>query len=306
MISPGQNPESVIGVHISAGFIRAAEIERNGARSTLRAVQTWPAHFPASIHDEMAPESAALELKEALQEFASRHQTIARTASVTLDTEQLLLAEIPLARGLSAEATNERIAWEISQFFPNSTANDFITNLHVIARSASGDVDESLLVAVRRRMGIAIERAIRSAGFSVAIVDVDHFSLEIALRLNHPDLYAKYIALVGIKQHRLDFTVLRNGVLESYTYHMINAPEQILPSLLQLQSISPNITTIVLAGENADSPMVQDLRQSLPLPVEVLDPVHRIGIDPRITPEEQLASPPYLFSAAIGVALRRD
>lgn len=282
------------------------EIDRVKTLTTLHAIDEWPAAFPSGVHDSAEPESGSKELAIALKHFIESCGVTAKHVSIAIDTTQLFLTNIPVSAGLQPAAVTDRISWELGQFFPDAHHEDFLTDYQILPNSGKNGVDDALIVGIRRRLESALERAVMAVGLTTYVVDADHFSAEIALRLNYPDVYSRFIALAGIKDGRLDISLLRNGVLQSYAYHRIDARADCVQLIASLSREIPGLASIVVFGQGLENELLQQLRKASAVVVEAMNPLRRVGISRTLKPAEYLSSPPYQFSAAIGVALRRD
>ena len=52
------------------------------------------------------------------------------------------------------------------------------------------------------------------------------------IQQNYPDTYRRYLALVGVKQNRLDISLMKNGALQSYRYVVTRSDQEIVDHLL--------------------------------------------------------------------------
>ena len=143
-------------------------------------------------------------------------------------------------------------------------------------------------------------------GLELHIVDADHFAADTALRVNYPDTYRKYIALAGIKENRIDISLVRNGSLESYRYVIVNSNQQIIQAIAALARRSPGIHSITAYGPYLDRELLTQIRRGSPILVEALNPFRHVDVADSLRLAENLSVPSYRFAAAVGVALRRD
>ena len=138
------------------------------------------------------------------------------------------------------------------------------------------------------------------------IVDADHFAADTALRINYPDTYRKYIALVGVKENRLDISLMRNGSLESYRYIVVQSNQEIIQGIASLARKTPGIHSITVVRPVSRPRPAHPIRRGSPILVEALNPLRHINVSDSLRLAEHLTVPSYRFAAAVGVALRRD
>ncbi len=296
----------ILGVHILPQQIRAVALERGSRDSRLLLLGEMTAQFPAGLHDPADPDEASNAFASTLASFARALHGPVRNVAVTFDAGFLFLAAIPMEPRSSEAALSDRVAWELGQFFPGARPDQFVTDMHVIANPGAQKYDELLVVAIRRDLTRSVRKALEKEGFALHLVDVDHFSTELALKLNYPDTYSRYVALVGIKDLRLDVSLLRNGALESYRYYQLHSRTDSIQHLGTLSRETPGLASIVAYGPALDNGLLVQLRQASAIVVEALNPLRHVGVAETVQLPESVESPSYRFAPAIGVALRRD
>ena len=199
--------ELILGLSICDRSVQAAEMEQDGASNTLQAIDEWDNTFPARGLDDARGTDRFLEY---LSAFIKVNRVRATKVSIALDTASLFINSFPLEDGVSRPDINEHVNWELSQFFPDLPAKEFVTDVHVMAHHPEEHWKRVLSVSVRRRDAYALQSALARLGLSVHILDVDHFSADHALRINYPDAERRHIALIGVKENRLDISFLRS------------------------------------------------------------------------------------------------
>jgi Tfp pilus assembly PilM family ATPase len=298
--------DHIVGLHVCPQQVRAITLQRVNREYALLALDEFPVNFPGSLHDPADPDPASAELAGALTSFMHLLPSSPKAVAVTFDAAFLFIAAIPTEPRLPTEALEERVAWELAQFFPDVPRDRFIADMHVIANPGAQTFDEMLVVAIRRELTRSVRRAIEGAGFTLGVVDADHFSTELTLKVNYPDTYSRYVALVGVKDSRMDVSLLRNGVLESYRYHQLRSRGDAVQTLGSLSRDTPGLASIMVYGPALDNALLVQLRQASAIVVEALNPLRHIAVAEVVQLAESVNSPPYRFAPAIGVALRRD
>jgi hypothetical protein len=230
----------------------------------------------------------------------------AKRVSVALDTSSLFINSFPLEEGLSRLEINEHVNWELGQFFPGTPAKEFVTDLHVMSRHPAERWNTVLSVSVRRRDAYAVQSAVGKLGLSLHVLDVDHFSADTALRTNYPDAERKYIALVGVKESRLDISLLRNGNLESYSYGIVQSNQEIVEGIGEVSRDVKGIQSITAYGPYLDKDLLVLIRRGSALLVEALNPLRHVKVSDTLRLGDHLSVPSYRFASAVGVALRRE
>jgi Tfp pilus assembly PilM family ATPase len=295
--------ERILGVSISGGGVQAVELERSGASTTLLAIDEWENAFLGRTSSGPAE---AKEFATRLAKFRSDNRSQTTRVSLAIDTANLFLNSLPIEEGLTRNEINDHVKWELAQYFPDTDPNEFITDVHVLTERVSGPFNEALSVSLRRNDAAAFSKTIAGMGLELHIVDADHFAADTALRVNYPDTYRKYIALAGIKENRVDISLVRNGSLESYRYAIVNSNQEIIQAIAALARRSPGIHSITAYGPYLDRDLLTQIRRGSPILVEALNPFRHVDVADSLRLAENLSVPSYRFAAAVGVALRRD
>ena len=138
------------------------------------------------------------------------------------------------------------------------------------------------------------------------IVDIDHFSADHALRFNYADITNKYMGLIGVKENRVDVSLLRNGILEAYSYRAVASNTEIVDHVSAIAKETPGLYSLCAYGTFLDIDLLVQVRRASPLLVEALNPLRHVGVSDTLMLADHLSVPSYRFAAAVGVALRQD
>ncbi len=295
--------ELTIGIAITERGVQAVEIERNGPASTLLAIDEWENTLSFADGDRTR---GLQQFVDYLTAFLKVNQSRARRASIALDTAALHLAMIPMEEGLTRAEITEHITWELGQYYPDLPAREFISDVHPLSRPDIERWREVLSVSVRRSHATIVQRALQAAGLELHILDVDHFAADTAMRLNYPDAYRKYVALVGVKENRLDISLIRNGSLESYSYALVRSNKEIIDRIARLPIDAKGIFSVTVYGPYLDRDLLTQIRRASKLLVEAMNPLRHVSISDSLRIADHLSMPSYRFAAAVGAALRRD
>jgi Tfp pilus assembly PilM family ATPase len=296
-----------LGLSISGHGIQAVELERGSASGILMAIDEWKNKFPFDTVEGAKDQTEAFrEFQEYLSAFIKVNRVKATQVSIALDTALLFLNTLPVEDGLPRPKINELIEWELHQYFPEAQPRDFISDVHVMSTHREQGWNELLSVSILRRHTTTIRDALKALGLSLRIVDVDHFSADMALRINYPDTYRRYLALVGVKEHRLDISLMRNGTLQSYSYVSVKSDEEIVEQIAALSRETKGIYSITVYGPHLDKDILVQIRRGSALLVEALNPLRHITVSDSLRLADHLSVPSYRFASAVGVALRRD
>ena len=287
--------ERVLGLSISGNAMQAVEVELNGEHATLRAIDEWGTSFPEDN-----------EFQKHLSAFIRVHRVKALKTAIAIDTSLLFIQRIPLEVSLPEPEVKGRVQWELHQYLPEATPNEFITDLITLAEHSEDGWNDILSVSIRRKHARILSKSLERMGEQLHVLDADHFSAQTALQVNYPESALQFVALTAVKDHRLDVSLIRNGVLLSYAYFAAASRKDIVERMGSFSREHEELHSIMLHGPSLDEDLVAQLREASTLPVEVLNPLRRLAVADSITPPDPPTLPPCRFASAIGVALRQD
>ncbi len=296
--------EYVLGLSISDRGVQAIELERDGTDMTLLAIDEWENTFP--FNGKNGDQPRMQQFQEYLAAFLKVNKVRAKKVCIALDTARLFLHAIPLEEGIPHPKVAEHLQWEISIFHPDTPPRDFITDIHVLKEHKEEHWNDVLCVSVLRRDVEEIRQALAPSGLQMEILDADHFSADEALRRNYPDTYRKYLALVGVKENRLDISLIRNGYLEEYRYQLVQSNQEIVDQIGRLSREVAGIYSVTVYGPYLDRDLLVQIRRGAALLVEALNPLRHVKVSDSLRLADHLSVPSYRFAAAVGAALRQD
>jgi Tfp pilus assembly PilM family ATPase len=296
--------DTILGISISDRGVQAVEVMRNGLSATLLAIDEWPNPFSTG-NGAIGPERMQ-QFTDTLSAFLKVNRIKSTRVSLALDTSYLFLHRIPVEEKTTEAQIREQVRWELEQYFPEADAAEFISDFHRMKRSATEPLNEVLTVSLRRPAAQHLARSLSGLGLQLNILDADHFSAETALRINYPDMFRRTLALLGIKENRLDVSLLRNGNLESYSYRVVQSNQEIIEEVGAISRETPGIFSITAYGPYLEKDLLQRIRRSSALLVEALNPLRHVSVSDSLRLADHLTAPSYRFASAVGVALRRE
>ncbi len=294
----------IVGISITGTSVQAVEITKSGVISTLHAIDEWDNPFRAGT-DEADPQALEL-LTEYLAAFIKANQVKSTYASIALDSSSLFIHRLPVEENSSDTVIREQIRWELEQYVPGVPATEFISDYHRMARFPSVRLNEVLSVTIRRKTAQGLEQALRNVGLQLHVLDADQFSAETTFLQNYPDALRRHVALVGIKAHRIDTTILKNGNMEAYSSAPVQTLDDIGERIATLSRDNAGVLSIVVYGPALNSELLTQIRRGASVLVEALNPLRNVSIANTLRVGEHLSTPSYRFAAVLGVALRRD
>jgi hypothetical protein len=289
-------PSAVVGLSLAETETQAVVLALENAIPAVSAIAEWPGGVqedPASIVHRLLT-------------FVTSNNVAARRIAVTLDMAALFTHILPVPAGQADTLLHKHAHWDLAQFFPDSSEGEFITDVHLLSRSATGEGTRLLSVSVRRTFARALQDALVAEDFALHVLDGDHFSAEHYLTSRHPDGSTGSVLLVGLKRGRMDISVLQDGSLVDYRIRAECTPEACTAILTEGAGTHGRPRKVFLYGPRATSNLVESLDVNGIPPIEVLNPF--VGMD--IAPGNPLATHflamPHRFVPAVGAALREE
>lgn len=294
--------KNVLGLYLSDRVAQSLVLEPNADRWTLHALAEWPNRLFSYAGDDTPGMD---EFVEHLSTFLSQKSLPVHTAAVALDTGLLFVNTIPIEDPSAPPLIEEQIAWELNEYFPDSPRNAFISDYETMLKPDSRPYTEVLAVSVRREFVHKIQRAMKRLNLQLGVIDGDHFGAATAMRMNHPETARKRVLLAGVKQERVDISLLQHDGMESYCYRMISTDEDIVHALAAETQRHDAPPSLMIFGDRLDEQLVGELRAALPTPVHVLDPFHIVTVDTSLRLKSDPTVRSFRYAAAVGVALRQ-
>lgn len=233
--------------------------------------------------------------------------------SFCLDSQWVITHTFPTEENLSEAESADHLRWELSHYLESGDYDDFITATARLDSLPHPGVSLVLSASVRRDLISLLCQVTSKLGLSLAVIDVDHFGAEHALRWNYPEIEQETVVLLALKSEHLHLTLFRKGIPVRYrTAEILNAKTML--SILDeffIQNGEENSARkkVYLYGEKMETM----LRKELPglsinsetgnPTVELLDPMKRLKLSRRLCKMDRLSF--HRFAPAVGIAMRK-
>ena len=297
-------PDRVIGLSIFGNLVQAVEIDHAGPTPVLLAIDEWENTIP--IGSTVEDDFGLHQFDEYFSAFLRVNRAQSRYASVALDTSFLFLHTVPMEAEIEESERTEHLTWELGQYFPDTPPSDCVTASHIVQLELSDSHAEHLCVSIRKRDAALIERMLRRHGLKLHVLDVDHFSAETALRANYPDSSRRYLVLDGLKEERMDLSLIRSGNLEEYSYRLVRTEKEIIEQFASISRDYTGIHAIAAYGPRLDRDLLVEIRHNCSTLVEAINPLRHVNVSETLRLADHLRAPAYRFASTVGVALRES
>lgn len=292
----------VLGLYCSERTAQAVIVERNGISNRLLDLHEWE----NTLFDYAGDDTPGMdEFVEQLSLFLKPHQR-AEQVGVALDTSLLFFNTIPFETTASRQQIKEQLEWELQEYFPGSPHNAFASDIHTLARHQDSQYDNVLAISVRRDLIQKLHSGLRRLKLTLDIVDSDFFSADSSLRVNSPEMSNRSFVLAGVKEGRIDTSIIRNNEVESYAYYEATTDEDIVQKIKTISQSESGLHSILLFGTGLTRELITEIRKHSPTLIETLNPFRVVDIAGSVKLEKDPTPMSFRYAAAVGVALRDD
>ena len=202
--------KGLVGVDIGSSAVKAVELKvggKGGDEYQLVNIGIEPLP-PEAIVDGAIMDSGAV--IDSIQRLFQENKIKTTDVATGVSGNAVIVKKISLPQ-MSAEELAESIHWEAEQYIPFDI-QDVALDYEVIEGGGSGGNMDVLLVAVKKDKISDYTSAIRQAGRSAAIVDVDVFALQNCYEINYGVDPGRVVALLNIGASIMNVNVVKGGV----------------------------------------------------------------------------------------------
>jgi len=191
------------------------------------------------------------EFTELLVSHLHKHNVIADSIKLALDSRLAYISCIPLEFSDEAENINSSLIWELSNFYPENYKN-FKINFQKINRGNDelNLLGNTLIIAYHKNITEVTRRISEVSSLKISGVNFDVFTAGNFISKN----YAKNFVSVGVRNDRVDITFYINGSVSLFMPVNVreNNYDVVLEELKKMLQISgfEEINNIFLYGED--------------------------------------------------------
>ncbi len=201
----------LVGLDISSSAVKLLELSKSGGRYRVESYMVRPLP-PNTVVEKNVGDLAAL--SDTIRSLVQQAKPRTRDAAVAVAGSAVITKVIEMPSGLSDQMMETQIALEADQYIPyplDEVALDF----EVIGPSrANPEVVDVLLAACRRESVDLRAQAVRDAGLTPRVVDVEVFAVERAFSMladQIEELGSQVVAIADIGATILTLSVLVDG-----------------------------------------------------------------------------------------------
>ncbi|MCI0717335.1 MAG: pilus assembly protein PilM [Chlorobi bacterium] len=303
-----------LGISFSSNNIHFTELSRDNGYPKLENAESVKVDF--DFEDELGlhkgNQKELTNISSEIAAYVTKRNLQEASVSLSIGTSQAFLITLPIDFSEGRHTVNKNIYWELSNYFPDNY-NDFVINTYRLNNPMPAkSSDEFLIIAVKKNTIEFIKRIFKVCGLKLALVDIDHFSAEHAIRKSYENiLEGKKALLVGLKKNRVDYGLLDDKKYKFYTYSKFNSePERKLNLSRKLGSmflsnpLLAGIDMIYVYGEEIKEDVIDVIRKLDKAPVEITNPFGGIRASELFLKDENIRKNSCRYAASCGAALR--
>ena len=205
-LNPLRRDEPYLSLDIGSSSIKMAETR--GHAGQLRLTNAATLATPASaIQNNMVYETGAV--AEAIRALVDRHGMRAKKVITAVPGPAVIIKRVTLPAQTERELENT-ILFEAGNFIPEDLENVNL-DYQITDYLDDGKRMEVLLVAAKKDIVGSYTEAVREAGLSPVVIDVDYFALENMYETNYDAVPDRAIALVNIGARYSSINILKGG-----------------------------------------------------------------------------------------------
>lgn len=298
-----------LGISFCRNRIQAAEVQfgRTPTLFTIAENESSLDLTQAGVH-LTGDHPQVLSLVNEISDLIYRNKITAQNISFALPRDSVFIHSLPVDRTLKGASLREHLRWEIHQYFPNVDPKEFI----ISSQKLSGQSENYLptfMVGVRRGLVEFLQNTAKKLRLEIRFIDVDQFSSEKALFLNHSEASNGIVSMIGVRYGGIDGSTFENGELFDYRYEQGEFPQNIPEAILNYLSYvkkahSKSPASIFLTGLNIQEGILRIIRQNTKIGAMLCNPFLKLPVAKKIFHAFMHESS--RFTAAVGLALRTD
>lgn len=284
--------------HSGDEFELTSIIEREGSQSYLETLS------PSS---NMSP-SPLEALVNDLRSIRKDGDIEANNISICLDSRWVFIHTFPIDDGSSETERANQITWELSNYLGPAVSEGFVTGTAKLRELLVPPATLMLSASAKRELISLFRQVAVRLELNLAVIDVDHFGAEHALKWNYPEIRQESVVLLGVKLDRVEATLIHYGRPIEYRWaEVVNGKvgaEFVEYFLSQRSNGKPLVKRFFLYTEEENPWKLSVFDEMIPLPVETIDPVRRLRLPRRLRRMERATF--HRYAPVIGIAMRKE
>ncbi|MBW7887408.1 MAG: hypothetical protein H3C35_03480 [Bacteroidetes bacterium] len=292
---------------IEKSHITSVEIAHSARGYTLTAAGSFDSEIDFDdpvIFEESGMDKRIKIFSGEIQNFMKRTGAGSKYFSFGLNSRMAMLQRIPIEMSLTDEEFNVHLEWELKNYYPDAVMENYILLPFALVDSSGNPGTKAMIIGVRKSLSNFLRSVSKKCFATDHVVDIDHFCAETAIMHNFPQATKERTAVIGIDEESIDCSLLVNGKNSDITIERWSGTSEI--KKIAEYAFEHNAEQIFLHGRIVDELTAEQLKQFTPLPVSISDPFKKISLPPTIKNVDAIKAHRQEYTAAVGLALRKD
>lgn len=172
--------EPILGIDISPSAIKLVELSRSGQRFRVESFAIEP--LGEGMMEDRNPVDTD-DMAEAIKRACRKAGTRTRRVAVAVPTSSVITRTVPMPAEFKESDIEANIPIEAAQYIPYPVEEIYLDFEDKGLSKASNDIRDVMLVATRKENVDTRDAALKNAGLTPVIVDVEAYALENTFRL---------------------------------------------------------------------------------------------------------------------------
>lgn len=240
---------------------------------------------------------------------------------IALSGSMVMVKRIPVALGLEEDYIRDQLRWEAFQYLLSPLDAYVMSYQRLPVASPTGN-PLYVQVLVRKPVIQFLRTVATQCHLSLVDIDVDLFANVRTILANYDvepktilvllDCHLSHLFSIFIHQQeyflssKISFPHHSLGEVEDIGEWVKNILKEVRRLIFghRLGRGIEDIGQVMLMGEGLLSEAIQELKNALPIQVEIVNPFQRIALHDRVSRSHALTHSPELFTAGVGIALK--
>ncbi len=298
--------ERYLAFIIERSHVTAVEIAHSPKGKTLTAAGSFDSAInfdDPQVHSEVGAAGRERTFVKEIQNFMKKIGAGAHFFSFGLNSKMAVVQSIPVEMSLSDEEFNTHLEWELNNFFPEASPDQYVISPYALVGNDGKPSDRAMMISVRKSFINFLNGVCEKLHGSLHIVDIDHFCAETCLTYNFPTLTGKRTVVIGMDEETLDASLLVGGKNSDIRTMLWDGKDL---SIVDAYARDQQADIIYLHGRIINQEIANKLKQFTPYQVEISDPFRKVALPATLKNVEEIKNKKQEYTAAVGLAVREE
>ncbi|MGE5315542.1 MAG: hypothetical protein ACM3Q4_12670 [Acidobacteriota bacterium] len=303
-----KNQDRHIAVILERSHVTAVELTHTMKGYVVNAAGSFESQTNFENQSSLSDRGARTREKSFAGELGSFLKKIgaeSKKLSFGLNTSMLMLQSIPMDSSLDQTGRMHQALWELRHFDSDATETSHALIAHELSpdERSKRETARSVIVGVRRNLMTFLEHTASHLSAAFAILDVQHFCAENAFTANYPAAREQRSLVIGMDDHGLTSSTLVAGQTVDVQVRSFTGDDL---RIIHDAARDSHADAVYLHGSAASYQMCESMKQSLEIPVELIDPFRVVMVPASLKGLADIKARRHEFTAAVGLAMRTE